>query len=272
MSDRILVMSQGEIVARIRARRVRRAKNPRRRVPRAGGRGMNRDRARPGHRLPAADTRRRSSSSSSSSISALQRRELLQRRERAQHRQAGVVHRRHRRRHDLRAADRRHRPLGRLEHVCLGHDGRLPAAASRVAGRLRRLRRHRRRARDRRAFGAINAFCIVVLRITPFLVTLATLVAGHGLVTAITESFGIDYPAGLHRLRRGVGPRRADADRRLRAGRRGGARRAHPHAVRPAALRRRQRPRGGAQGRHQHRPHRLLPSTSSAASAPRSAA
>lgn len=45
------------------------------------------------------------------------------------------------------------------------------------------------------AFGAINAFCVVFLRITPFLVTLATMVAGHGLVTAITESFGIDYPA-----------------------------------------------------------------------------
>jgi ribose transport system permease protein len=44
------------------------------------------------------------------------------------------------------------------------------------------------------AFGAVNAFCVVYLRITPFLVTLATMVAGHGLVTAITESFGIDYP------------------------------------------------------------------------------
>ena len=54
------------------------------------------------------------------------------------------------------------------------------------------------------AFGAVNAFCIVFLRITPFLVTLATMVAGHGLVTAITESFGIDYPAGLHCLRRCV--------------------------------------------------------------------
>ena len=43
-------------------------------------------------------------------------------------------------------------------------------------------------------FGAFNAFCIVVLRITPFLVTLATLVAGRGLGTAITESFGIEYP------------------------------------------------------------------------------
>lgn len=46
-------------------------------------------------------------------------------------------------------------------------------------------------------FGAINAFCVVYLRITPFLVTLATMVAGHGLVTAITESFGIDYPAAF---------------------------------------------------------------------------
>jgi ribose transport system permease protein len=44
-------------------------------------------------------------------------------------------------------------------------------------------------------FGAVNAFCIVVLGITPFLVTLATLVAGRGLGTAITESFGIEFPA-----------------------------------------------------------------------------
>lgn len=43
-------------------------------------------------------------------------------------------------------------------------------------------------------FGAINAFCVVVLRITPFLVTLATLVAGRGLGTAITESFGLEFP------------------------------------------------------------------------------
>jgi ribose/xylose/arabinose/galactoside ABC-type transport system permease subunit len=43
-------------------------------------------------------------------------------------------------------------------------------------------------------FGAVNAFCIVVLKITPFLVTLATLVAGRGLGTAITESFGIEMP------------------------------------------------------------------------------
>lgn len=44
------------------------------------------------------------------------------------------------------------------------------------------------------AFGAVNGFFVVVVRISPFLVTLATMVAGHGLVTAITESFGIDYP------------------------------------------------------------------------------
>jgi ribose transport system permease protein len=44
-------------------------------------------------------------------------------------------------------------------------------------------------------FGIVNALCVVVLRITPFLVTLATLVAGRGLGTAITESFGIEYPA-----------------------------------------------------------------------------
>jgi ribose transport system permease protein len=43
-------------------------------------------------------------------------------------------------------------------------------------------------------FGAVNAVCIVGLRITPFLVTLATLVAGRGLGTAITESFGIQFP------------------------------------------------------------------------------
>lgn len=43
-------------------------------------------------------------------------------------------------------------------------------------------------------FGIVNAVCVVVLRITPFLVTLATLVAGRGIGTAITESFGIEYP------------------------------------------------------------------------------
>jgi ribose transport system permease protein len=46
-------------------------------------------------------------------------------------------------------------------------------------------------------FGAVNAFCIVKLKIAPFIVTLATLVAGRGLGTAITESHGIDYPRAL---------------------------------------------------------------------------
>ena len=49
-------------------------------------------------------------------------------------------------------------------------------------------------------FGAINAFSIVFLRVTPFLATLATLVAGHGLVTAVTESFGLDYPVAFTSL------------------------------------------------------------------------
>jgi ribose/xylose/arabinose/galactoside ABC-type transport system permease subunit len=46
-------------------------------------------------------------------------------------------------------------------------------------------------------FGAINAFCIVNLRIAPFMVTLATLVAGRGVGTAITESHGVDYPRSM---------------------------------------------------------------------------
>lgn len=49
-------------------------------------------------------------------------------------------------------------------------------------------------------FGSINAFCVVKLRITPFLVTLATLVAGRGLGTAITESFGIEMPTPFLRF------------------------------------------------------------------------
>ena len=43
-------------------------------------------------------------------------------------------------------------------------------------------------------FGLVNAVCVVALRISPFLVTLATMVAGRGLGTAITQSFGIEYP------------------------------------------------------------------------------
>lgn len=43
-------------------------------------------------------------------------------------------------------------------------------------------------------FGAVNAFCIVYLRIVPFMVTLSTLVIGRGLGTALTESQQIDLP------------------------------------------------------------------------------
>lgn len=46
-------------------------------------------------------------------------------------------------------------------------------------------------------FGAINAFCVVKLKIAPFVVTLATSVAGRGLGTAITESHAIDYPRSV---------------------------------------------------------------------------
>ena len=70
-------------------------------------------------------------------------------------------------------------------------------------------------------FGAVNAFCIVVLRITPFLVTLATLVAGRGLGTAITESFGIDFPrpSPASAPGRSFGARRRTARLRRIAGR-----------------------------------------------------
>jgi ribose/xylose/arabinose/galactoside ABC-type transport system permease subunit len=44
------------------------------------------------------------------------------------------------------------------------------------------------------AFGAFNAFCIVRLKIVPFMVTLGTLVIGRGLGTALTESKQIDFP------------------------------------------------------------------------------
>ncbi|HLA42383.1 MAG TPA: ABC transporter permease [Aggregatilineales bacterium] len=46
-------------------------------------------------------------------------------------------------------------------------------------------------------YGAINAFFIVKMKIAPFIVTLATLVAGRGLGTAITESHGVEYPRSL---------------------------------------------------------------------------
>jgi ribose transport system permease protein len=43
-------------------------------------------------------------------------------------------------------------------------------------------------------YGAFNAFCIVRLKIIPFMVTLATLVVGRGIGTALTESQQIDFP------------------------------------------------------------------------------
>lgn len=43
-------------------------------------------------------------------------------------------------------------------------------------------------------FGAFNAFCIVKLRIVPFMVTLGTLVVGRGIGTALTESKQLDFP------------------------------------------------------------------------------
>ena len=48
-------------------------------------------------------------------------------------------------------------------------------------------------------FGAVNAFCIVVLRITPFLVTLATLVAGRGLGHGHHRILRHRLHQGLHR-------------------------------------------------------------------------
>ncbi|HML21932.1 MAG TPA: ABC transporter permease [Aggregatilinea sp.] len=43
-------------------------------------------------------------------------------------------------------------------------------------------------------FGAVNGFCIVKLRIAPFITTLATMVGGRGLGTAITKSRSLDFP------------------------------------------------------------------------------
>lgn len=43
-------------------------------------------------------------------------------------------------------------------------------------------------------YGAFNAFCIVRLKIVPFMVTLGTLVVGRGIGTALTESKQIDFP------------------------------------------------------------------------------
>jgi len=49
-------------------------------------------------------------------------------------------------------------------------------------------------------FGAINAFAITRLRIIPFIVTLATLVAGRGLGLLVTGSRAVPYPDELIRF------------------------------------------------------------------------
>ena len=81
-------------------------------------------------------------------------RQFLRPRECRQHRQAGVVHRRDRRRHDLRPAHGRHRPLGRVEHVSVGNGRRLfpanPGHAERFRGRRCDHRRPLRRGDFRR--------------------------------------------------------------------------------------------------------------------------
>jgi len=48
------------------------------------------------------------------------------------------------------------------------------------------------------AFGAFNAFCIIKLRIIPFMTTLGTLVIGRGLGTAFTDSQQIDFPEKMN--------------------------------------------------------------------------
>jgi ribose transport system permease protein len=49
-------------------------------------------------------------------------------------------------------------------------------------------------------FGAFNAFCIVKLRIIPFMTTLATLIIGRGIGTALTESRQIDFPERMNQF------------------------------------------------------------------------
>lgn len=49
-------------------------------------------------------------------------------------------------------------------------------------------------------YGAFNAFCIVYLKITPFMVTLGTLVIGRGVGTALTDSEQIDFPDSMLRF------------------------------------------------------------------------
>jgi ribose transport system permease protein len=46
-------------------------------------------------------------------------------------------------------------------------------------------------------YGAFNAFCIIRFKIVPFMVTLATLVIGRGIGTALTSSQQIDFPQSM---------------------------------------------------------------------------
>lgn len=46
-------------------------------------------------------------------------------------------------------------------------------------------------------FGLFNAICIVKFRIAPFLATMATMVGGRGLGTALTESRSLDFPQSV---------------------------------------------------------------------------
>ena len=86
------------------------------------------------------------------------------------------------------------------------------------------------------AFGAVNGFCVVVLRITPFLVTLATLVAGRGLGTAITEVLRHRVSRVLSCFWRLFVLRHSDADHCFRRGRPRRPYRFEPQPIRPPDL------------------------------------
>ncbi len=47
-------------------------------------------------------------------------------------------------------------------------------------------------------YGAFNGFCVVRLRVVPFMVTLATLVAGRGIGTYLTQSEQVDLPESVN--------------------------------------------------------------------------
>ena len=255
MCDRILVMSRGEIVGEFARARVRQGGHPARRLPRSRSTPHDPRRARPNC---CCATCTLVIFLAVFLYFGLQAPRFLGARLDRQHRQAGELHRHHRRRHDLRAADRRHRPQRRLEHVPLGDGGRLPAADPGAAERLGR-------RRSRSSSGSLTG--TVVRRRQRLLHRRAA----HHAVPRDAGDAGRrararhrDHrilrhrvPGALPRLRRLDAPRHPDADRRLRARRGRRPYRPQPHPVRPADLRRRQRPRGGAQGRHRRRPHRL---------------